>query len=98
MKPGSILAQSVHAAFTFGQEHPALTNDWLINSNYICILEIDNEEKLGELLSKAKQQNIPVSAFIEPDYDNSLTAIALAPTAASKKLCSNLRLALKDKQ
>lgn len=98
MKPGSILAQACHAAFSFNQEHPAIATEWFRNSNYICILETDNEEKLGDLLSKAKQQNIPASAFIEPDYDNSLTAIALAPTTESKKLCSNLRLALKEKQ
>jgi len=98
LKPGSILAQAVHAAFLFSQEHPNITADWLTNSNYICILETDNENKLGELLFEAKQQNIPASSFIEPDYNNSLTAIALAPTMASKKLCSSLRLALKEKQ
>jgi hypothetical protein len=97
LAPGSQLAQSVHGAFRFAKEHPHLTNDWISNSEYICILEIDNEPELVKLWEKSKQENIPSSCFVEPDYDNSLTAIALAPGPESKKLCSDLKLALRDK-
>jgi len=96
LSSGAILAQACHAAFTFSSEHPEIAKDWLLNSNYICILEIDDEDKLQELLDKARHLNIPHSLFIEPDYNYSLTAIALAPTLASKKLCRGLRLAFKD--
>lgn len=65
-------------------------------SNYICILEIDNEQYLLELLTKAKQQDILTSYFNEPDFNNSLTAIVLEPGLKSKKICSTLKLALKD--
>jgi hypothetical protein len=90
-----MLAQSVHGAFAFAQEHPHITKDWMNISNYICILEIDNEPALVKLWEKAKQENIANSCFVEPDFNNSLTAIALAPGPESKKLCSDLKLALK---
>lgn len=95
MAPGQILAQAVHAAFTFSEDHPYLTREWLTISNYICILEADGEEELNKLLERASQEEIISSAFREPDYDNSLTAVAIQPGSKSKKLCSNYRLALK---
>jgi peptidyl-tRNA hydrolase len=93
--PGQILAQAVHAAFTFSLAHPYLTREWLIISNYICILEADNEEELNKLLERASREEIITSTFREPDYDNSLTAIAIEPGSKSKKLCSSYKLALK---
>jgi peptidyl-tRNA hydrolase len=95
LAPGAILAQSCHVAFRFADEYRYATNKWMDNSEYICILEIDNEAELVKLWEKSKQENIPSSSFVEPDYNNSLTAIALAPGPKSKKLCSNLKLALK---
>lgn len=65
------------------------------NSNYICILEAENEQSLINLLEKAKSREIANSYFQEPDFENTVTAIALAPGEQSRKLCSNLRLALK---
>jgi hypothetical protein len=65
-------------------------------SNYICILETDTEASLLELLTQAKNEGIKTSYFIEEDLDNSLTAIALEPGEKSKKICSNLPLALKE--
>lgn len=94
LEPGAKLAQSCHTAFRFADEWRHTTNDWMDNSEYICILEIDNELELTNLLEKARQENIPSSCFIEPDFNNSLTAIALAPGPQSKKLCSGLKLAL----
>lgn len=96
LTPGAKLAQSVHAAFRFADEWRHTTNDWLDNSEYICILEIENEAALMALWEKAVQENIRCSSFREPDYNNSLTALALAPCPESKKLCSRLKLALKD--
>jgi hypothetical protein len=42
------------------------------------------------------EQGIRFSVFKEPDIDNQITAIALEPGSKSKKICSNLSLALKD--
>lgn len=94
---GDILAQSCHCCFQFAFDHPHLTGAWIRDSNYICILEIDNEPELVKLWERAVKEDIATSRFIEPDFDNALTAIALAPGIKSKKLCSNLKLALKDK-
>ena len=96
LAPGAKLAQSVHAAFRFADEWRYTTNDWMDNSEYICILEIENEAALTKLWERSVQNNIRGSCFKEPDYENSLTAIALAPCPQSKKLCSHLKLALKE--
>ena len=45
--PGQKLAQSVHCAFSFAQEHNDLTSQWMSISNYICVLEIE-EDKLNQ--------------------------------------------------
>jgi peptidyl-tRNA hydrolase len=95
LKPGAKLAQSCHVALSFREEHSELAVQWLKDSNYICILEIENEEELRNLQKKAAMLGIPNSSFIEPDFDNSLTAVAFAPVLESKKLCSNLKLALR---
>lgn len=86
----------MHAAFRFADEWRYTTQKWLDNSEYICILEIENESQLKELLQRARELDIPNSSFTEPDFNNSLTAIALAPCPESKKLCSALPLALKE--
>ena len=98
LAPGAKLAQSCHVAFRFASDWRNATHQWMDNSEYICFLEIDNEAELVKLWEKSKQENIPSSCFVEPDYDNSLTAIALGPGQESKKLCSNLRLALRDEK
>lgn len=95
LKSGAKLAQSCHAALSFREEHSELAVQWLKESNFICILEIENEMELQNLRRKAIELGIPNSSFIEPDFDNSLTAVAFAPILESKKLCANLKLALK---
>lgn len=95
MEPGQILAQTTHCAFTFSQEHPEITRQWINNSNYIVILEIENEAKLNHLFDIAKDNSVPASKFIEPDFKDAVTAIALAPGLMSKKLCGELKLALR---
>lgn len=97
MTPGVILAQSCHAAFTFSKEHPDISNEWQEISNYIGILVARSEEEFSQILEKATSQNIKFSAFKEPDLDNQITAFALEPGVHSKKICSQLPLALKNK-
>ncbi|MEB4918415.1 hypothetical protein RXP95_29890, partial [Pseudomonas aeruginosa] len=41
------------------------------------------------------EKNISFSIFIEPDINNQVTAIAIAPGEAATKLCSSIPLALK---
>lgn len=82
-------------AFRFATEYRHATTDWLDKSEYICILAAENETELSDLLQRAAELYIPSEGFREPDLNNSLTAIALAPGLESKKLCSHLKLALK---
>ena len=96
LKPGAQLAQSCHVAMHFMQEFPSETEEWMSISDYICILNIDNESALLNLIEIAKDCGIKFSIFREPDIGNEITAIALQPGCESKRLCRNLPLALKE--
>jgi hypothetical protein len=89
--------QSIHAAMQFAFEHPDINREWFEKSNYLGFLSVPNEYELNKLVEKALLLGIAVSVFKEPDVDNQVTAIALAPGVQSKKLCSNIGLALKEK-
>jgi hypothetical protein len=95
LEPGMQLAQSCHACFAFAQEHFDATKQWMDVSNYICVLGIENEDGLKQLIMAAQEQGIKHSIFREDDIDNEITAIALEAGEKSKKLCSRLKLALK---
>lgn len=97
MAPGLQMAQSVHVAFAFAAEHEMETKNWMKNSNYIAVLNIENEEKLKELIFRAKEEQIIFSIFREDDIDNQITAVVLECNPKSKLLCSGLPLALKNK-
>lgn len=88
--------QSIHAGIQFVFEHPEFAQIWYQKSNYLGFLSVANEEELKLLIEKASEKGIKFSVFREPDIDNQITAIALEPSSASKKLCSRLRLAMKD--
>lgn len=93
-----MMAQSCHAATTFFNEYKEVANAWIFHSNYIAILECEDENALIKLADKADKKDIKFSVFFEPDMDNEITAIALEPGTISKKLCSNFRLALSSKR
>ncbi|MFW6310899.1 MAG: hypothetical protein ACOC1K_01560, partial [Nanoarchaeota archaeon] len=69
--------------------------EWNEKSKYLVFLTVENEQSLKNLLLKANLKGIKTSSFHEPDIDNQLTSIALEPCEKSKKLCSNLPLAIK---
>jgi len=76
--------------------HFELTSTWMDVSNYICILEAKDAAELQELTLCAAKEDIAYSIFKEPDMNDAITAIALAPGKKTKKLCSKLPLALKE--
>lgn len=90
--PGLQAAQLVHAAMTFQKANDL--NDWFDISNTIVLLSVDNEECLNRILTEAEKKGIRSSKFVDDDLGNSVTAIALEPSKASQKLCSNIGLAL----
>lgn len=89
------MAQSCHVVFNFSQEYPNETKKWMIESNYIAILNCNNEFDLNKLIEKCILNNIKFSVFKESDYDNTVTAVALEPGVKSKKITSSFPLALK---
>ena len=96
INPGLQCAQIAHTAFGFSLKYPEETLNWYNNSNYIAILNCNNEEYLRKLIDKSIVKNIKHYVFVESDLDNQITAVAFEATISSKKMCSNLKLALKD--
>jgi len=84
----------MHALRQFTAEHPEVDRQWFEISNYLGLLSVANEQELHQLIEKARDLDIKLSVFREPDIDNQITAIALAPGVRSKKLCSQLQLGL----
>lgn len=94
LSPGQQAVQSCHAMRQFTAEHPSIDKEWFDSSNYIALVVVDNERKLYELFDAAMMKDIPCSKFSEPDLNNQVTAIALAPCAGAARLCKKLKLAL----
>lgn len=88
--------QAQHALTEFIFQNPEIAKEWYHKSNYLCFLSVPNEIELNKLIIKATEKGIKFSIFKEPDIDNQITAIALEPGNKSKKLCANLKLALKE--
>jgi peptidyl-tRNA hydrolase len=92
--PGARAAQSCHAMRAFIEEHPGIDKEWYAQSNNIVLLEVADEHELYKLALRARSEGIPYAVFREPDFDNTITGIALAPEGS--RLVSNKRLALRD--
>ncbi len=91
--PGVRASQLVHASTEFAKKHPELHHEWFVNSNFVCLLEVKDEDELNLLLAKVNSNDIATAYFREPDRNDEMTAIALGPTA--KKLVRHLPLAFK---
>jgi hypothetical protein len=92
LPPGLQIPQSVHAAQRFAEEHPELYGAWYRGPNNVVCLSVPDEPALRSLLGRAPEE-VPHSAFEEPDLGGELTAIALGGKA--KKLVQRLPLALR---
>jgi len=89
--------QAGHAAIDFQHRFPEISKKWWTQSNYLVYLAVKTESELSQYLQKAQSKGIASTAFTEPDIQNSLTAIALEPCDATRRLVSNLPLAFKKK-
>lgn len=92
-----MIAQSCHALSTFREEHSEVAVEWFNKSNYLAVLSVRDEQALLNLIDRASKKGVRFSIFFEPDLKYEITAIAMEPGTISKKLCSNFKLALKDK-
>lgn len=95
ISPGYQAVQSAHALIQFQYDHPEIANNWYKNSNYLAMLSTKDENSLINLIKQCQRLCLNISIFREPDIDNQITAIAIEPSLKTKKLCSQLQLALK---
>ena len=84
--------QSAHAGIEFQHEFPQIAQKWHNTSNYLVFLTTDDEFHLERIIQKAIRKGIKISVFREPDIGNQITAVALEPSDATKKITSHLPL------
>lgn len=89
---GMQAAQVAHALRQFVQEHAQIEREWFAKSNTLVLVKVPDEVALSRLLEHAKCLRIAVSSFREPDLDDEVTALALQPCSATKRLTRNLPL------
>ena len=94
LKPGQQLAQACHLMREWTENHRDLDNVWYKESNYIACLSAP-PEKIESLIDRCKKEGIPFATFIEPDLNNRITGVVLAPCDKARKITSSLPLALK---
>ena len=80
----------------FAAEHPETFLDWHTNHKNLINLSVNNEHELLDLWLHAKASRIETSGFTEPDINNELTAIAMAPHPETYAMTAHLDLALKE--
>lgn len=70
--------------------------DWIERSNFLVVVAVADEDALVQLLTRAGKADICRVPVREPDLDGTLTCVVLEPGDASKRLCANYPLALKE--
>lgn len=53
LSAGQQAVQAAHALRAFAAEHPDIDREWYEVSNYLALLAVPNEERLGVLLQEA---------------------------------------------
>ncbi|QZE10426.1 peptidyl tRNA hydrolase [Mycobacterium phage ScoobyDoobyDoo] len=97
LPPGLQTAQACHAAFQFAHEHPEVTRDWIVNSNFIVVVNVDDENQLLELATEASlAHRLAVTKVIEPDLGDEYTAVAIEPGQTASALCASFQLCLRN--
>jgi peptidyl-tRNA hydrolase len=76
-------------------EHPTQAEMWHRHSNFLVVVSVPDEVALLTLDSLAWTVGLSHEVVREPDYENSVTAVVLAPGPMARKLCAEFPLALK---
>lgn len=83
-------------------EHPDIAKRWKQNSNYICVLQVPDEETLLDYADLAWKDGVEFICFYDPDVllsdgkdRGSHTALAVAPGEFYTRL-AQLPLALRE--
>jgi len=88
---GAVVAQACHGMRAFAAAHPEVEKDWYDKSNNLVVLAADGESALADIATAARAKGLRLAEFREPDYGDTLTALALEP--AAKPLLRRLPLA-----
>lgn len=96
LSAGYQTAQVAHVVADFIMNNPEIAKTWHITSNSVIVLEAEDSSALSELIEEAAKRNITVQEFREPDLGDEITALAFAPSDATRKLLSNLPCAGKN--
>lgn len=95
LPPGAQAAQLTHAALGFAFVHAERARAWHEASNNLVELAVPDRAALEELCDRAAcAPGVATCRFHEPDFDGSLTAVALHGPGAHR-LVSSLPLALR---
>lgn len=96
LAPGAMLAQACHGLRAFAAAHPELDAAWYRESNNLVCLEVEDEAALERLRARAEAAGVAYATFREPDFDDAVTSIAIAPDGW--RLVSSLPLAMKERR
>lgn len=66
---------------------------WMASSNNIVVVAVPDEHALAELAARAVEEGIARTIVREPDYENTITAVALEPGKIAQRLCGSFPLA-----
>lgn len=95
LPPGLQAAQVAHAALDFAVGFPDIAAQWKRESNYICVLQVPDEETLLDYADMAWKGGHEFVCFYDPDVSGgSHTALAIEPGEFHLAL-SSLPLALR---
>lgn len=95
LAPGQQLAQAVHAAFEFSVDFPSIAEVWRRHSNYLVVVGVRDEDVLLELANSAAAFDVKHTVVREPDYCDTVTAVAMEPVPKASALCAEYPCALK---
>ena len=102
LPPGPQAVQATHAALQHAFRFAERLKDWHVSSNNLALLQVPDEAALGRLeervlAAQGGGEDVTLSAFREPDYGDSMTALCLFG-ANAHRLVSSLPLALKGRR
>jgi peptidyl-tRNA hydrolase len=99
LSPGLQASQAVHVAHQFALDYQDAFEEWHRTSNTVVIVAALDADALGAVHAQAISAAVQVSAFSDDDIPGSrLTALALGPCPAAKRICQPLPLALQRKE
>lgn len=69
---------------------------WHRESKFLILLAVPDEAALEALRARAVDARLCVTPWREPDWDDTLTAVAIGPDPLTARLLANLPLTLRE--